>query len=251
MVRTLEKGLYDIHNHILPGVDDGSEDLKMSMELIDMEYKSGVRNIIFTPHYIARSMVEKCRKMSDDMEEAFEKVKRECEKIHPDMRLKLGNELFYSDRIIEELNSGRAHIMGKNDKGNRYILTEFNTDIRHQDMKKAISRYQMSGYRPIIAHVERYDCLYKEYDIMDELKESGVMFQMNTENFLEGIFSSNKKYCLNLIRNGYIELISTDTHNKTTRRPDMEEAVAYLSKKTDGKILQKILYENPSAIFDS
>ena len=241
----MEKGLYDIHNHILPGVDDGSQDIDTSMELIDMEYNSGVRHIIFTPHYMARSSIEKNEAMSRKMTEAFEEVKRRCEEKYPDVELRLGNELLYSGGIIDELKSGRAQTMGDT----HYILTEFNTDIRYPDMKNALKKYIMSGYKPIIAHVERYACLYREYERMDELKESGVLFQINAENFLEGIFSSNKRYCTSLIKDGYVEMLSTDTHNKDTRRPNMKEAVSYLAKKIDRDVLDSVLYENPARLF--
>lgn len=247
----MEKGLYDIHNHILPGVDDGAEDISTSMKLIDMEYKSGVRNIIFTPHYVVRSSEKKRQSSSENMQLAFDTIRTECKKSYPDMKVKLGNELFYSEEIIDELNAKRANIMGTDCNNNKYILTEFYTDIRFQDMKKAISRYQMAGYKPIIAHVERYDSLYKEYDNMDELKNNGVMFQVNTENFLEGLFSSNKKYCIQLINEGYVDYISTDSHNLVTRRPNMKEAITYLYRKLDKQILERILFENPSIFFDS
>ena len=109
--------------------------------------------------------------------------------------------------------------------------------------------YIFAGYKPILAHVERFACLYKEYDNMDLLREMGVLFQMNGENFIDGMFSLNKKYCKGLVRDGYIDFISTDTHNDTTRKPNLAEAVEYLYKKIDGEFLDRILYENPEMLF--
>lgn len=241
----MNKYLYDIHNHILPGVDDGSDSMRLTMKLIKMEYESGVRNIMFTPHYFPRSSESKNEEISENIAEAYRSVCEVCVKEYPDVRLGLGNELFYRTEIIEELKSGRANTMGNTD----YVLTEFNTDIKYSDMKKAMQDYIFAGYKPILAHVERFICLYKEYDNMDLLREMGVKFQMNGENFIDGLFSRNRKYCTSLVNDGYIDFIGTDTHNDTTRKPDIAEAAAYLNKKADSRHLDKILYENPEMLF--
>ena len=241
----MNKYLYDIHNHILPGVDDGSDSMQLTMRLIKTEYESGVRNIMFTPHYFPRSSTSKNEELSENIAEAFRNVCEVCKKEYPDIRLGLGSELFYRTEIIEELKCGRANTMGNTE----YVLTEFDTDIKYSDMKKAIQDYIFAGYKPILAHVERFACLYKEYDNMDLLREMGVLFQMNGENFIEGLFSRNKKYCAGLVKDGYIDFISTDTHNDTTRKPNLAEAVEYLYKKIDGEFLDRILYDNPEMLF--
>ena len=240
----MNTGYFDIHNHILPGIDDGAKNMEETIKLLTMEYEDGVRNIIFTPHYVKSSQPEKNEERSERIKKAFLKVEAECKDKVPDMKFYLGNELYYRDGILKELDEKRANTMA----GSRYVLTEFSVNVSYEELKKAMQSYLFNGYLPILAHMERYRCLYENYDRMKELKNMGCFLQMNTENFLEGFFSANKRFCTKAIKEGYIDFLGTDSHDCTKRKPTMLLAVKYLEKKVEGHILQKILYENPLEI---
>ena len=99
----MNQGYLDIHNHILPGVDDGAKTMEDTMELLRMEHENGVRTVIFTPHYIPRSDIEKNKEKANKTKEVFEKIKEECKNSFPDMKFYLGNELYYKSGIMQEL----------------------------------------------------------------------------------------------------------------------------------------------------
>lgn len=240
----MNQGYLDIHNHILPGVDDGAKTIEDTMELLDMEYKDGVRHIIFTPHYIPRSDLGKNKEKAEKTRSTFEQIKDECKRSFPDMEFYLGNELYYKSGILQELDEGRANTLGNS----RYILTEFDTNIPYMELKKAVQQYLLKGYDPILAHVERYQCLYNRFERMEEIKNMGSMMQMNTENFLEGLFSQNKKICTKAVAEGYIDFLGTDCHDCVRRKPAMEKAVSYLKKKIDKSTLETLLYKNPEKL---
>ena len=95
-----EKEFYiDMHDHILPGVDDGSQSMEESLKLIEMEYNEGVRKIIFTPHY----MRHRNSYTYDELDKVFENMKAEVKKIYPDMELYLGNEVLYENGIVDDI----------------------------------------------------------------------------------------------------------------------------------------------------
>ena len=240
----MNQGYLDIHNHILPGVDDGAKTMEDTMELLKMEYENGVRTVIFTPHYIPRSDVEKNKEKSKKTKEVFEKVKEECKNSFPDMKFYLGNELYYKSGIMQELDEKRANTIGNSD----YILTEFDTNISYMDLKKAVQQYLLKGYQPILAHVERYHCLYNHFDRMEEIKNMGSLMQMNTENFLGGLFSQNRKICTKAVAEGYIDFLGTDSHDTKMRKPEMEKAIKYLKKKISQSVLDTLLYKNPEKL---
>ena len=76
----------------------------------------------------------------------------------------------------------------------------------------------------------------------------GSLMQMNTENFLEGLFSKNKKICTKAIAEGYIDFLGTDCHDSKLRKPAMDKAVSYLKKKIDQSTLETLLYKNPEKL---
>lgn len=92
-------GLYDIHCHILPGLDDGARTTEESIDLLKMEYRQGVRHIIFTPHF-RQGMFEATK---EDIERAFLNAKKNAEKIAGDLNVYLGCEFYVDSHIIENL----------------------------------------------------------------------------------------------------------------------------------------------------
>ena len=162
------------------------------------------------------------------------------------MEFYLGNELYYISGILQELDEGRANTLGNS----RYILTEFDTNIPYMELKKAVQQYLLKGYDPILAHGERYQCLYNRFERMEEIKNMGSMMQMNTENFLEGLFSQNKKICTKAVAEGYIDFLGTDCHDCPRRKPAMEKAVSYLKKKIDKSTLETLLYKIPEKLLE-
>lgn len=237
----MNQGYLDIHTHILPSVDDGAQTMEEAMELLKLEYENEVRFLLFTPHYVPRSDPMKNQENAEKTKAIFEQVKEECKGFFPDMEVYLGNELYYKSNILQELDEGRANTLGNS----HYILTEFSTGISFLEMKKAVQQYLLKGYQPILAHVERYQCLYRNFDRMEELKNMGSFMQMNTENFLEGFFSRNKKFCTKAVAEGYIDFLGTDCHNLSVRKPAMKKAVDYLGKRVDEDILDALLHKNP------
>jgi protein-tyrosine phosphatase len=80
----------DIHTHIIPGVDDGSESMEQSMKMIAQAYDEGIRAIIATPHY----GVVNYGYDGNKVQEAFHELRREVKKAYPDMHLFIGNEIY-------------------------------------------------------------------------------------------------------------------------------------------------------------
>lgn len=234
----------DIHCHILPGVDDGAENIEISHKLLEMEYESGIRSVIFTPHYVVHGSAKKNIIQSERIREAFLLTEEKCREWFPDMELYLGNELFYSEGIINELREHRANTMA----GGRCTLVEFAVGTPYNDVRQGLRKIIFSGYKPILAHMERYRCVREDMGRLEEFKNMGCLIQTNAENFLEGRLSANKRFCLKAIKEGYVDFLGTDCHNCTNRRPNMGEAVRYLRKKLPNDLLKEILYENPRCI---
>lgn len=231
-------GYLDIHSHILPGVDDGSKDMDMTMQMISQAYEEGVRYMVATPHFYPG------HRNADftNIERVFAEVSKKAEEEFPGMELFLGNEIYYKDEVITLLEQKQIHTLN----GSRYVLVEFNVGWEFQKIVMAVRKLTMKGYYPILAHVERYACLYKKEDLVERLIDMGAYIQINAETLLGGIFDGYKKYCLKLFANGSVHFLGSDCHNTDNRKAIMAQAVKILEKKIAPEIVEKVLVENPT-----
>lgn len=239
-----KKGFYDVHTHILPQVDDGAASMDMTIEMLLEANRQGICHIIATPHYIKGSKqvpIEKLR-------QRLEKVQEEADRILPGVRLYLGNELYYSDSVLEDVQNGQAATLA----GSDYVLIEFDVTVEYKEIYRGLRKAVEMGYRPILAHMERYECLYKKYDRIEELLSLGVYLQMNAGSVMGGMFDGRAAWCRRLIQDGYIHLLGSDCHNMEHRPPKMKDAVEVLRKKKISEdILERILFHNPQRILEN
>ncbi|MDD7177866.1 MAG: CpsB/CapC family capsule biosynthesis tyrosine phosphatase [Lachnospiraceae bacterium] len=234
-----QKGYYDMHCHILPGVDDGSKSMEMSLKMLEMEYRQGVRHVLLTPHCFAGQTQPELLKVQ------FDELCEQAAEHFPKLQLYLGNELMYSDTIVEELAAGNAYTINQTN----YVLVEFYTDISWKQLGNALRRIGSEGYRPILAHMERYECLMRHTERVDELISQGVVMQMNSDSVNGGLFDRQAAECRKLVESGRIHLFGTDAHRMGWREPKLAEGVRTLHKKIkDEKLLYRILMENPGKI---
>lgn len=239
-----KRGYYDVHCHILPEVDDGSQNMEMTRKMLEIAYTQGIRCIIATPHYISG----KTGSNIAERMEIVDKVREVAASVSGELRIELGNELYYSDSILEDLQAKKAATMC----GSDYVLVEFSTKIVYKEMYRSLRRLIESGYRPIIAHVERYDCLFKKLELIQELVSLGAYIQMNAESLVGRFMDGYASYCRKLFMSGMVHLLGSDAHGIDFRPPFMEGAIAVLQKKKmDEDLLERILYRNPERIFQN
>ena len=252
----------DMHNHIVPGVDDGSGGMDESMALIDMEYKQGVRKVICTPHYIRnRNSYD-----YDGLEKTFEELKIKVAERHPDMEFYLGNEVLCEPGITDDIrrsmiNHGDESQNGRNtdsdgsgDKlihtmaGSKYMLFEFNIRIPYHELYDTMKAIVETRVRPIIAHVERYQALTGHIDRVEELKALGIYLQINADSVEGSFFDEKTRWVRKLISGGYIEFISTDCHDPESRIPNLKGAVEWIRKKCGQETVDALLRENAQRV---
>lgn len=230
--------MYDIHMHIIPGVDDGSWNLEMSKAMIDIAYRQGIRKIIATSHSSAFDMYHTLVK------EEFEKLKEETEQRLPDMKLYLGNEIYCRrgnmENILNQLNSGIYPSMN----GTKYVLVEFASGVQLNEVFFCIDTLLVNGWIPIIAHVERYRNLFIDEDAIKALKEKGVMLQINIFSVYEEYDEKIKRNALRLIERRLVDFLGSDAHRTNHRPPSVEYGLSYLYANFDSDYVEKIAFRN-------
>lgn len=236
-----DQGLTDLHLHILPGVDDGSKNMENSMKMVEMSYRDGVRRLIVTPHYIANHL----QYDEGKLQKVFTMFTERVQKAYPDMECYLGNELYYQGQMIDEVKSGKVHTMA----GSKYLLVEFSTKITYHDMYDHMKSIVQARYYPILAHMERFQCLTNHPERMDELAELGVYFQMNADSVLGK--GADKKWCQKMLKQNRIQFLGTDAHGVAHRTPEMARAVKWIYEHMDPWDAENLFINNPEMILEN
>lgn len=230
------QGIVDVHSHILPGVDDGSKNMDMTRQMLQMAWAEGIRTIIATPHHrrgYAHAPAEK-------LKEAYQAVRFEAEKIDPDFKIYLGSELFRSHSLESDLASGEALTMADT----KYVLIEFLPSDGYREIYSALREMKMAGYRPIVAHAERYNCLVKEPALTEELVDMGCYIQVNASSVTGENGFSAKRYIKKLLKYEMVHFLGTDAHDLERRSPMIQKSVAYIARKCGEDYARQISSEN-------
>jgi len=236
-------GYFDIHAHILPGVDDGAADMKQTIRMFQMAASEQITAIIATPHYI-------CGRENPNPEYLVElkcQVQEAALSINKDLRIFLGNEIYYSESVVGDLRQGKALTLADS----RYVLVEFSKGERFNAIYQGIRELTRHGYIPILAHAERYMCLHGKTDLIDELVKAGCYIQVNVGSIMGGIMNMNAAFVRKLINRGLVHFIGSDSHNDGIRAPVMKTAVKHMLKRCNRENAWRILHENPQKILEN
>ena len=233
-------GFIDLHSHILPALDDGAKNMEKTREMLQIAYEEGIRTIIATPHYFASRKSASITRIEDTIREVEEQMQRWG------FRIKLfpGNEIYYRSEVPDLLEEGKIATLA----GSRYVLVEFDPMTEYSYLRDGILKLDSYGYIPILAHTERYECLWKKKEKLQRVKDHGGLIQVNASSFQGGLFDEMAKRARYLMKNDLLDFIGTDAHSTGKRSPRMKETASYLYKKLGDKKANKILVENPMSV---
>lgn len=196
----------DMHSHLLPGIDDGSPNLETSLAFIRSLKEMGYSQLITTPHIfwdLYKNTPEIILKKRDQVREALLK-----ENIN--IQLEAAAEYFLDDHFADLLQRKERLLTF----GDQYILTEFSLISPSFSMKENLFNAQMAGYQPILAHPERYVYLYKKWNFFHELKENGILLQLNLLSLTGGYGQRVQEMAEYLLQHQLYSLVGTDLHHE-------------------------------------
>ncbi len=231
----------DMHSHILPNVDDGAKNIEETRKMLQMAYDDGVREMVATPHFTTGRYYKK-----NNLLQAYELVKEEALKISNDFKIYLGNELYYSSGIVDALRNHSANTIADS----KYVLVEFSQNDSFRRINEGIRELILSGYLPILAHVERFRNL-SELKRIEELIDAGCYIQVNATSFIGGFFDQQARFCKKILQYGYVHFVGSDCHNTEDRKPVMQEAYKKISKILETDRLNDIFFINPRKVIDN
>lgn len=231
--------LYDMHCHILPAVDDGSQDMETTRQMLQIAWEDGITDMIATPHF----QPGRFHKTVEDWNQVYEEVKEEALKISPDFHIHLGSELFGYGSLNQELEAGKAMTMC----GSKYVLIEFLPDTPFTEIKSVLNRVMQYGFWPIVAHVERYENVNK-IDKVEELMDMGAFIQVNAASIMGSLGWSVKHFVRKLLKYEMVHFIGSDAHSVHRRKPVLNECLTFIEKKYGAEYARALACGNPEMI---
>lgn len=228
---------WDIHNHILPGIDDGSPDLEESITLINGLKSLGIHNSVSTPHVMAGVH----NNTPETIRDAHSKLSDHLKSNAVDFKLHYSAEYMIDDQIEQWIQADKLCLIA-----DKYMLIEMSYLSESRALFKIIKDIQDRGYQPILAHPERYNYYHNNFKIFEEIKQAGCYLQLNLLS-ISKYYGENVKTCaLTLIRAGMYDFVGTDMHH--TRHL---EALKSVVSKYDVKELLKGNPIKNSKLFES
>lgn len=196
----------DLHSHLIPGIDDGSPDLNSSIELLTAFHEFGYRKVVTSPHV-----------MADGYKNSPEVILGGLEKVRAEIaRLGMGIEIdaaaeYYLDHDLENLVKDKKVLTFGGDAN--YLLFELPFISEPAVLLQVIFQMQTNGFKPVLAHPERYQFWHNNYERLVELKDRGVCLQLNMIALSGAYGPGAKKIAERLIDDGYYEFIGSDCHS--------------------------------------
>ena len=235
--------MIDFHNHILPNVDDGSKSLDMSLEMLIFAANQGITDVVNTVHY-QHPKVE-----TEDISE--KRIRREVEHLQQhldknDIKIKLhiGAEVFFLPNLLKIKDDPLATF-----SHGKYMLIEFQPHQIPDIQKQQLFDLRMSGVVPIIAHPERYKAVQEDINIVADWLEAGCLIQVDAGSPLGYLGSKSQASSERIIKNGWCQLIGSDSHDNKNRNFCLLESVD-LIKSWGVSNVDAWVFDNPNAIIN-
>ena len=230
--------LADIHNHMLFGLDDGAPDLAASLRLLDISYREGVRLVCLTPHCNPDLFPHSTRARA---EENFAVLRDAAAVRYPDLTLLLGNELFAFGSSLDAVREGACRQLGD---GNT-LLVEFSPEVPYTELVSIVRAVRTLGYRPLIAHAERYECLLRAPERVEELVSMRARIQINASTVTAGMLSPLGRFARRLLRERLVHVVASDGHGERRRTPHLLDAYRKVASLCGDEVAEKLFYNNP------
>lgn len=195
----------DIHSHILPGIDDGSPDIETSLRLVKGIYDIGIRTTVATPHIIG----DMFRNTPETINAALSKLKEACATAGIDIAISAAAEYMLDDYFMKLLRT-EATLLTLHDK---IILTEQSYAAPTTNLNEISFELVSRGYKPVMAHPERYFFYHNNYDEYSHLKDMGFILQVNLLSITGYYGKPVAKAAKYILENKLADLVGTDMHH--------------------------------------
>lgn len=223
--------MIDMHSHILPGIDDGAKNVKISLQLIEKDLRDGIKTICLTPHFnFEKQTIEQ---FLQEREDSYQQLKQAVEQKGWNVEFILGAEVAFSTKLTEQQDLKRLCY------GNgKCMLVELPVTYLPKWTEEVLDELQVQGITPLLAHVERYNFFQSAPDKLYGLLEDGCYAQVNATSIVK--HKNAQKLIFLLMKHGMVHCMGSDTHSMEKRPPMMQDAMNLIEKKMGSEYLKNL-----------
>jgi protein-tyrosine phosphatase len=232
----------DMHNHILPGVDDGAADLAESVEIARSFAHEGVGQVVATPHF---DPLHGRGPAAAAVAQLVADVQAAVYAAGIEVTIFAGMELFLTPEAVELVTNGTVCTLA----GTRFILVEvsFSAIERPLYLDDTVFKLQVAGFQPILAHPERFPFVQRDVESVDGLVERGVPLQLTAPALLGEYGSTVRRTAEKLLERGAYRLAGSDRHHPGPKR-SLADVYRLLSDAADPDLAELLLKTNPARV---
>ena len=224
--------MVDLHCHLLPGVDDGSKNMEISLRLAQEAVENGVTHALLTPHHMNGRYVNH---KQDVIKETVE-FRQQLKEHNIPLTVFPGQEVRINGQLIEALDKDDILFA---DEGNRYLMLEFPDDDVPHYTNQMIFVLQQRGITPVIVHPERNTKIMAHPELLYQLLQKGCLSQITASSYVGTFGKKVEDFSKKLIANGQGYLFASDAHDLPGRKYEMRQAFEKLSRQFDAELAKR------------
>ncbi|UKJ07088.1 tyrosine-protein phosphatase [Solitalea lacus] len=195
----------DLHSHLIPGIDDGSPSMDITISFLKELQKLGYKNIITTPHI----MIDHYPNTKDGILRGCDKVRNAVVKEGLQIEVDAAAEYFLDEHFLSLIEKDELLCFGREN----YVLFEMSFMQESMMIEHVIFELKARGYTPLLAHPERYNYYLTDYSRLHKFKELGCSLQLNINSVTGYYGNRHKTMALNLLKDGLIDFVGSDLHH--------------------------------------
>lgn len=232
--------MIDFHSHILPNIDDGSRSVEETFHIIKEAEQAGFNTIIATSHYIEGYY----ESIVDERLELITAINEKLKSENCDVRIKIGNEIYFSDNVKLLLEQRRATTIDNS----QYILFELPFDIKPMNIYDFVYELLQNKLKPVLAHPERYSYTQKDPSIITDLIEKGVLMQINYGSVIGQYGEKAKIIARKLLETNSVHFLGSDVHRENSIYPQIPKILEEIRTIIGEEKLEEISTKNAELV---
>lgn len=235
--------MIDIHSHIIPNVDDGARSVEETFNILKEAQEAGFTDVILTSHFLLNYYETNAQELIFWKEKLQEVLKKQGTKIN----LHSGMEIYITNQMEELLENKKILTLANS----RYMLIELPlaTNVKYFDY--VVYYLEAKGIKPIIAHPERYKCVQKDPDIVEEYIEKGCLIQCNYGSIVNLYGREAEKTIKTLLKKNQVHFLGSDVHRENGIYLIILDAIKKIRKIIGENKINEITTINPKKILQN
>lgn len=238
--------LVDIHNHLVPGVDDGARDVAAVLESVERMTRQSIRRILTTPHIDGSLTLDPARLEArlGQVSDAWERASQAIREAFPEVAFHRGHEICLDVPDVD-LSDPRIRMAGTS-----FVLVEWPRLQLPPGTVSVIARIREKGFRPIVAHPERYAGMSAAIGVAGQWRDAGAALQVNYGSLVGRYGADAQGNAIRLLRRGWVDYLASDFHGHARLEIYKDDAWALLTEFGAEELLNYLTRTNPSRLLD-